>query len=314
MELKLNRYSEGTERYREDISRSIHLAFSAQVGLRVTDYASEGVSSETLAEDMLLLRSALSARRVTEGFNGLDNKTTRRRSFCALHELGRPAPDPDYMESQLPVTDTDPKALLHGMEVVSERPDLAAAIGRFNLVTDRVISAVMDAIRRACAIPEDYFHKIVLPGSTCRLRAVYYGKDTANSACGIHPDANILSLLFTDRSGFRYFDRHLRVHEPDPGDPILLPGSLLYRWSGGLYQPVFHYVRNMSEESKTSLAYFYNLRRLGQFTTIPYQKTNPVYINDVWHYKFEDIRRDGPFGDLFSELMRRASYELDTVT
>jgi isopenicillin N synthase-like dioxygenase len=310
LELRLNDYLEAPDRRRDEIADAVHQAFSRSVGLRVTDYDGDGVTHETVDEDLRLMRSVLSNLPVSEGFGGIDDKTTHRRSFGTVHELGRPTPDPAYIESQLAVTDSDPRALIDGMELLRERADHRAAVGRFNLVTDRIVLAVMDAIRRACAIPDDYFTQAVLPGSTCRLRAVHYDNDTADSSCGVHPDGNLLSVLFTDTPGFRYFDQDLQVQEPEPGGAIVLPGSLLYRWSGGTYRPVFHYVRNMSEASKTSVVYFYNLRPLGQFTMIPYRAGNPLYVNDIKRYKPEDVSRDGPFGDLFDQLIDRARYDV----
>jgi hypothetical protein len=303
LEFRLNEYLSATDARRDEIAMRVHDAFTRSIGLRVADY-----DPATASADLRFVGDVLADLPVSEGFNGLDKKSTTRRTFGLVHALGSPQPDPAYIESQLAVTDADPNALADGAALIARRPDLSTVIGRFNRTTDDILFAVMDAIRRTCAIPDAYYTGTVLPGSSCRLRAIYYGSDEPNSSCGVHPDGNMLSVLYTDTPGLRYFDEHLNVNEPGVGGPIVMPGSLLYRWTSGLYRPTFHFVRDMADVSKTSVVYFYNLAPMARYTTIPYRPDNPVYVNDIKRYKPEDISPAGPFAELFDRLLARVSY------
>jgi hypothetical protein len=242
-------------------------------------------------------------------FVGIDGKPVKRRSFCIINEFNRPEVEFSYISSQVGVCDGDPESLLKGLEILRACPELVRAIEQNNLLMNTVINVVMGILRRGLNIPAQHFVEQILRGSTYRQRLAYYDATVENSLCGIHPDGNLLSFLITDKRGFRYFDSSFRVHEPAPDGIICLVGSLLWRWSRGLYPPVFHYVKQMSGESKTSIVYLYNLENNKVFQSVPYCESAEIYVNDIVKYKPEDLSRDGPFADLFEALIELADYD-----
>jgi len=294
---------------REKIEAAIHEGFKAGEALYITDYACDGVSQEQVGQNVARVRDALRRVEIDEGFVGIDGKPVKRRSFCVINEFDHPGIDFSYISGQVGVCDGDPESLLKGLSILRASPELVRALEQNNRLMNRVIGVVMGVLGRNLRIPEEYFREHVLKRSTYRQRLAYYDGAVSDSLCGVHPDGNLLSFLITDRKGFRYFDSQFRVHEPEPMGIVCLVGSLLWRWSRGLYPPVFHYVKQMSGESKTSIVYLYNLENNKTFRVAPYDGSREVYVNDIKRYKPEDLSRDGPFAEVFDALIERVKYE-----
>ena len=305
----LAHYQHASAEQQANIASIIHQGFLAGEALYITDYGCSGVGEDQIRQNLALVRDALKRLEVDEGFVGIDGKSVNRRSFCVINEFNRPQVQFSYISEQVGVCDGDPDSLLKGLEILRAYPELGGAIEQNNMVVNNVIGVVMGILRHNLTIPEQYFNEDVLKHSTYRQRLAYYDATVQNSMCGVHPDGNLLSFLITDKRGFRYFDSNFQVHEPSPDGIVCLVGSLLWRWSRGLYPPVFHYVKQMSGESKTSIVYLYNLENNKSFRAVPYGESEDLYINDIRKYKPEDLSRDGPFARVFDMLIERANYE-----
>lgn len=305
----LSHYQHASADQQAKIASIVHQGFVAGEALYITDYECDGIGEDQVRQNLVLVRDTLKRLEVDEGFVGIDGKPVKRRSFCVINEFNRPRVESSYISEQVGVCDGDPESLLKGLEVLRAFPELVFAIEQNNRLMNKVIDVVMGMLRYNLAIPEQYYAEHILSRSTYRQRLAYYDAEVHNSLCGVHPDGNLLSFLITDRKGFRYFDSNFQVHEPSPEGIVCLVGSLLWRWSRGLYPPVFHYVKQMSGESKTSIVYLYNLEINKTFRAVPYGGSEGMYINDIRKYKPEDLSRDGPFANVFDLLIERANYE-----
>ena len=305
----LARYERASAGERVKIETAIHEGFKTGEALYIIDYECAGISQERVSQNVTLVRDALRRVEIDEGFVGIDGKPVKRRSFCIINEFDCPSIDFSYISGQVGVCDGDPESLLKGLSILRASPELVRAIEQNNRLMNRVIGVVMEILRRNLQIHEEYYRGHVLKRSTYRQRLAYYDGAVHDSLCGVHPDGNLLSFLITDRKGFRYFDSQFRVHEPEPMGIVCLVGSLLWRWTRGLYPPVFHYVKQMSGESKTSLVYLYNLENNKTFRAAPYDESEEFYVNDIKKYKPEDLSRDGPFAEVFDTLIERVKYE-----
>ena len=309
IDLSLSRYQHSSVDQQAKIASIVHEGFMAGDALYITDFACDGISEDQVRENLALVRDTLSRLEVDEGFVGIDGKPVKRRSFCVINEFNRPQVEFSYISEQVGVCDGDPESLLKGLDILRQSPELVCAIEQNNRLINKVIDVVMSILRHNLGIPEQYYTQHILNRSTYRQRLAYYDATIDNSLCGVHPDGNLLSFLLTDNKGFRYFDSEFQVHEPAPGGIVCLVGSLLWRWSRGLYPPVFHYVKQMSGESKTSIVYLYNLENNKTFRAVPYAENEELYDNDISKYKPEDLSRDGPFANVFDKLIERVNYE-----
>jgi 2OG-Fe(II) oxygenase superfamily len=305
----LSHYQQASAEQQANIASIIHQGFLTGDALYITDYEFNGISEDQVRQNLALVRDTLKRLEIDEGFIGIDGKPVKRRSFCVINEFNCPDIQFSYISRQVGVCDGDPESLLKGLAVLQAYPELVCAIEQNNLLINNVIDVVMGILQHNLNIPEHYFSEHILSRSTYRQRLAYYDARVHKSLCGVHPDGNLLSFLITDKRGFRYFDSNFRVHEPAPDGIVCLVGSLLWRWSRGLYPPVFHYVKQMSGESKTSIVYLYNLEDNKAFPAVPYGESEEVYINDIRKYKPEDLSRDGPFADIFEMLIERADYK-----
>ncbi len=305
----LAHYESASASERLKIETAIHEGFIAGEALYITDYAGDGVSQEQVTRNLARVREVLRQIEIDEGFVGIDGKPVKRRSFCTINEFDRPGIDFSYISEQVGVCDGDAESLLKGLSILRASPELVGALEQNNRLMNRVIGVVMDILGRNLRIHEEYFREHVLQRSTYRQRLAYYDGAVSDSLCGVHPDGNLLSFLITDRKGFRYFDSQFRVHEPEPLGIVCLVGSLLWRWTRGLYPPVFHYVKQMSGKSKTSIVYLYNLEINKTFRVAPDDGSEEFYVNDIKKYKPEDLSRDGPFAEVFDALIEKVKYE-----
>ncbi len=305
----LSHYERASTQEKAAIAAIVHRGFLDGEALYITDYEYDGIDQDQIRQNLALVSRTLSRVEVDEGFAGIDGKPVKRRSFCVINEFNRTEIDLSYISEQIGVCDGDPESLLKGLRILGESPELVNAITQNNVLMNRVIEIVMGILQYNLGIPEDYCSEHVLNRSTYRQRLAYYDGGIHNSLCGVHPDGNLLSFLITDNKGFRYFDSEFRVHEPDPEGIVCLVGSLLWRWTRGLYPPVFHYVKQMSGESKTSIVYLYNLEINKSLVTVPYGKSEELYVNDIKKYKPEDLSREGPFANVFDVLIERVNYQ-----
>ena len=295
-------------RLQDDLYLAIHQAFTEGEGLYITDYVVDNIGARRFKANVELVGKVLERLPAVDGFSGIDHKESKRKTLGTIHQFNRCQVDFAYVEEQLSITDGDKATLIDSIRILKTDEDLVRAIEENNKLINYILKLVMNAIRYNCGIPYDYYNHHILKNSTIRLRAAFYDSHVENSSCGVHPDGNLLSVLITNARGFRYFDKYFNIHEPDADGIIVLPGTMLYRWSNGLYKPVFHYVKDMISESKTSMVYFYNLEINKKFKGLPFHESSDFYYNDIVKYKWDDIDRDGLFGCYFDRLIDKVDY------
>jgi 2OG-Fe(II) oxygenase superfamily len=305
---RYDQWAHAGDRERARMAEAVHVAFTRTRGLYVTDFASLGTTMPALHAHLGTVREALERQPVTRGFQGFDDKESYRQTLGAIHRYGTRHVDLAETEALLATTDGDPDTYRQSLAVLRKSPRLVAALDATTRVASHVLEAVMQIVQRSFGVKGEEWND-VLRGSTSRHRAILYDARVQKSSCGVHPDGNMLSVLFTDTPGLRTFDAHGRVHEPDPNGVVVLPGSLLWRWTRGVYQPVFHYVRDVADRSKTSVVYFYNLERGRSFAFLRAgDAACGRYENDIQRHKIEDIDAASPFAATFEKLRATLDY------
>jgi hypothetical protein len=310
LHISFDDWARGTDDQRTILSLRVHEAFQHTRGVYFTGFDTLGTGMPALQRQLRAIGEHLARVPATTGFQGIDRRDTRRRTLGTIHRYGSERLDFDEMESLLATTDGDQATYRRSLEELRETPDLVHAIDGTTRVAAHVLAATMQMIRDNFGIPQAEFDRLART-SSFRGRCILYDAEIPNSACGVHPDGNMLSVLFTDAPGLSCFDEDWNVHEPDPNGVVVLAGSLLWRWTAGLYTPVFHYVRNVVDRSKTSVVYFYNLENGGHFrrlTTGPASEAPESYANDIQRYKMEDIDPAGPFAPVFERILTKLDY------
>lgn len=138
---------------------------------------------------------------------------------------------------------------------------------------------------------------------TVRYRAIRYApveRDVAG--IGFHPDGNVLSALITDQPGLVIRDER-NTCRPTTDGTVLMPGSILYRWSNGYFKPTFHSVEiRRDDPTKFTFVAFLNF---PDHMSIPrsasLQQCGP-FLNEVQRYKEDDMNKAGDLESLWRSL------------
>ncbi|MGW7520068.1 2OG-Fe(II) oxygenase family protein [Streptomyces sp. NPDC054796] len=240
---------------------------------------------------MSSLKEFLSGTERESTFPGMDKLEASRQSFwVAARGLHRPLVEDEEFLGSL---DGDRSGGRRGAEILRSRPDVSSALERVR----RTLDGALLTAARAVTVPRD-----VLRGVTVRYRVVRYAAGTADtSGIGLHPDGNVLSALVTDGDGLTLWQDRNTFVSPERDGTLVLPGSILYRWSEGHYEPTFHRVElDERHEPKFSMVAFLNF---PDKAPLAYWRSGGtrLYFNDVQASKESDLDR---FGDI-AELWKR---------
>jgi hypothetical protein len=139
-----------------------------------------------------------------------------------------------------------------------------------------------------------------------RYRAIRYQiVQRPDSGVGLHPDGSLLSALITMGDGLEIWTDS-GVRRPNQDGIILMPGTILYRWSHGSYRPTFHRVRlvrtpDMSVVKVSIVA----LLNFPDNCVVPRSRSlghTGSFLNRVQHFKEDDMALDGDLAPLWREL------------
>jgi hypothetical protein len=247
----------------------------------------------TMRSSMAALKKLLVGLAPENTFPGFDNLQADRQSFwLAARGLGEPfLLEPAFLES----LDGDLAGGQRGSRILLANPGIRGDLEALKESLDQALALSADEV----GIPRSWW-----PSLTVRYRVIRYAPLHRGSAgIGIHPDGNVLSALVTDEPGLTLWrDTETSVQPPRDGT-LVLPGSILYRWSEGRYEPTFHRVEvDRDAEPKFSMVAFLNFPDRSDIPQHGETATGQVILNDVRAYKEDDMDREGDLSRLWRRL------------
>lgn len=166
----------------------------------------------------------------------------------------------------------------------------------------RVLDGALEVAIKGIHIDEDLPAEL-LRKLTIRYRAIRYAtveRDVAG--IGLHPDGNVISALLTDQRGLVIQGRD-GLCRPSPDGTILMPGSILYRWSNGYFKPTFHNVEiRRGDPIKFSVVAFLNFPDRTLIPRSARRQQSSAFLNEVQRHKEDDMNRAGDLAPLWSAL------------
>lgn len=183
------------------------------------------------------------------------------------------------------------EALQHGERVREALEDLKRAL-------DDALEIAVKGIGLDRDLPAELFEKI-----TVRYRAIRYAPvEREVAGIGFHPDGNVLSALLTDQPGLVIRDRADECR-PTTDGTVVMPGSILYRWSNGHFKPTFHSVEiRRGDATKFTIVAFLNFPDHTPIPRSALRHQSGAFFNDVQRQKEDDMNRTGDLAALWSSL------------
>jgi len=232
----------------------------------------------------------------TTSFGGINQLDADRQTlWVASTGLGSPL---HLQEDDLARFDGDAEGGNRGLDALKCEGTVRAALEALKAVLDDALAIAIDAI----GFKEDLTAELV-DRITVRYRAIRYAPiDRDVAGIGLHPDGNVLSALVTDSAGLMIEERSGKRRPPIDGT-VVMPGSILYRWSNGYFKPTFHSVGiRRGDPAKFTMVAFLNF---PDHTLIPRsarRHQSGFFLNEVQRHKEDDMNRDGDLAPLWRLL------------
>lgn len=232
----------------------------------------------------------------TSSFGGINKLDADRQTlWVASTGLGNPF---HVEQEDLARFDGDAEGGERGIEALRREKSVRAALEDLKLVLDDALAMAAEAIGLDEDLPAELIEKL-----TVRYRAIRYAPvDRDVAGIGLHPDGNVLSALLTDGEGLVIREGR-GVCRPPADGTVLMPGSILYRWSNGHFRPTFHSVEiRRGDRTKFTIVAFLNF---PDHTLIPrsaLRHQSGSFFNEVQRQKEDDMNRAGDLAPLWSSL------------
>lgn len=232
----------------------------------------------------------------TSSFGGI-NKLDADRQTLWVASTGLKKPFHRRQED-LARFDGDAEGGERGLEVLQRDGSVREALGDLKDVLDDALDSAIEAIGLREDLPAELIETL-----TVRYRAIRYAPiDRDVAGIGLHPDGNVLSALLTDGDGL-VIQESGGVVRPPIDRTVVMPGSILYRWSKGHFKPTFHSVEiHRGDRTKFTIVAFLNF---PDHTDIP-RSTRlghaGSFRNEVQRHKEDDMNRDGDLAPLWASL------------
>lgn len=251
---------------------------------------------ERIAAAMAEIAGYLAKFPPTSSFGGINKLDADRQTlWVASTGLGKPL---HVQQEDLARFDGDAEGGERGLEALTREKSVRGALEDLKLVLDGALEMAVEAIGLNEDLPAELVENL-----TVRYRAIRYAPvDRDVAGIGLHPDGNVLSALLTDGEGLVI--REIGgVCRPPADGTVLMPGSILYRWSSGYFKPTFHSVEiRRGDRTKLTLVAFLNF---PDHTLIPRsarRHQSGSFFNEVQRCKEDDMNRAGDLAPLWSAL------------
>ncbi len=276
---------------------SVEEAFREGHGLMVPWSEPTRERTEAAMAELAGYLSRFPATRSFGGINQLD--ADRQTLWVASTGLGKPF---HVHRDDLARFDGDAEGGERGIEALQGEKSVSGALEDLKLVLDDALTLAVEAIGLKEDLPPE-----LIQGLTVRYRAIRYAPvDRDVAGIGLHPDGNVLSALLTDSGGLVIQERG-GVCRPPTGGTVLMPGSILYRWSSGYFKPTFHSVEiRRGDKTKFTIVAFLNFPDQTPIPRSALRHQSGSFLNDVQRHKEDDMNRAGDLAPLWGELDRSA--------
>ena len=257
--------------------------------------------NDTAAEISSAIRTVgryLSTLPIETSFHGTDDLEADRQSlWVASTGLGQRLHTEPGNIVQL---DGDAAGGVRGLEMLAGNLGATEALSVLKREIDRALLATVDALH----FPED-LPAACLDEVTVRYRAIRYAPVRREVAgIGMHPDGNVISALVTDQPGLLVLGGLGWIARPAPAaGTIVMPGSILTRWSDGALPPTVHAVEiRRGDPTKCTVVGFLNF---ADGSDVPRSRRltgrKQPFRNQVSRFKSDDMRPDGGLADFYRD-------------
>ena len=257
--------------------------------------------NDTAAEISSAIRTVgryLSTLPIETSFHGTDDLEADRQSlWVASTGLGQRLHTEPGDIVQL---DGDAAGGVRGLEMLAGNLGATEALSVLKREIDRALLATVDALH----FPED-LPAACLDAVTVRYRAIRYAPVRREVAgIGMHPDGNVISALVTDQPGLLVLGGLGWIARPAPAaGTIVMPGSILTRWSDGALPPTVHAVEiRRGDPTKCTVVGFLNF---ADGSDVPRSRRltgrKQPFRNQVSRFKSDDMRPDGGLADFYRD-------------
>lgn len=232
----------------------------------------------------------------TSSFGGINKLDADRQTlWVASTGLGKPF---HVLRDDLARFDGDAEGGERGLEALRREESVRAALEDLKAVLDDALGLAVEAIGFHEDLPASLIESL-----TVRYRAIRYAPiDRDVAGIGLHPDGNVLSALLTDGEGL-VIQEAGDVFRPPTDRTVVMPGSILYRWSNGDFKPTFHSVEiRRGDRTKFTIVAFLNF---PDHTSIPRSARlghAGSFLNEVQRHKEDDMNRAGDLASLWAAL------------
>jgi hypothetical protein len=238
----------------------------------------------------------LSTLPIETSFHGTDGLMADRQSlWVASTGLGKHL----HTElSNIARLDGDAEGGKRGIEVLRCHPPVTQAISVLKGEIDRALQAAVQGLHLSEDLPAACLNAL-----TVRYRAIRYApahRDVAG--IGMHPDGNVISALVTNQPGLTVLGGPGWIARPMPtAGVIVMPGSILTRWSDGTFQPTVHAVEiRRSDPIKCSMVGFLNFADGSEVPrSLRLTGRKEPFRNEISQFKSDDMRPDGGLADFY---------------
>ena len=240
----------------------------------------------------------LSILPIETSFHGTDGLEADRQSlWVASTGLGRPFHTEVGDISHL---DGDSEGGIRGVEMLRCHPPVNEALSVLKSEIDRALRATIEGLR---------FHRELpfacLDAVTVRYRAIRYAPVQREVAgIGVHPDGNVISALVTDQPGLTVIGGPGSIVRPTPeAGIVVMPGSILTRWSDGILLPTVHAVEiRRGDPTKCTIVGFLNFADGSDVPrSVRLTGRKESFLNKVSEFKADDMRPDGGLADFYRD-------------
>lgn len=232
----------------------------------------------------------------TRSFGGINDLDADRQTlWVASTGLKQPL---HLQEDELSRFDGDTEGGERGLEALRRRKEVRTALERLKRVLDHALEIAAKGIALDQDLPADLLEKI-----TVRYRAIRYAPvERPVAGIGLHPDGNVLSALVTDQPGLVINDRE-NEFRPTTDGTVVMPGSILYRWSNGYFKPTFHSVEiRRGDPSKFTIVAFLNFPDHTHIPRSALRHQSGSFLNEVQRFKEDDMNTAGDLEPLWAAL------------
>jgi isopenicillin N synthase-like dioxygenase len=179
-------------------------------------------------------------------------------------------------------------------------PQVANALSVLKSEIDRALRLAVEGLHLHEELPSTCLDAI-----TVRYRAIRYAPVQREIAgIGVHPDGNVISALVTDQPGLTVLGGQGWIAQPTPkAGTIVMPGSILFRWSNGTLRPTVHAVEiHRGRPTKCTMVGFLNFADGSDVPrSLRLTGGEEPFRNEVNEFKNNDMRPDGGLADFYRD-------------